>query len=198
MTNGRRKHGKHSAALPETQRVGARETEARTGAMTHRELEEKFATKEELKQSVKFLVERIDQGFQLHSQELRSVETNLTQKIDANEARADEFRSDVHRQFEASATNLTQKIDANEARNVNFRCDMDKQFEARGARIIEFLDEFESELCRQIQTMGKSLESKIEQQFEKNLYKTAFIVVAIGTSLYGVYLLVNTLMGGGG
>ena len=229
MTNGRRKHGKHSAALPETQRVGARETEARTGAMTHRELEEKFATKEELKQSVKFLVERIDQGFQLHSQELRSVETNLTQKIDANEARADEFRSDVHRQFEASATNLTQKIDANEARadefrsdvhrqfeasatNLNqkidanekradeFRSDMNEQFKSSEARSVDRLNEFKSEVYRQIQTMGKSLESMIEQQSEKNLYKTAFIVLIIGGSLsgltYGVYQLVKFLTGG--
>ena len=168
MTNGRRKHGKHSAALPETQPAGARETEAKTVIMTNRELEEKFATKEELKQSVKFLIERMDHEKQLHSQEQRSVESNLTQKIEAIE------------------------------RNVNFRCDMDKQFEASDARFIKFMDEFRSEGDKQIQTMTKSLESTIKQQYEKNMYKTAFIVVAIGTSLYGVYLLVNTLMGGGG
>ncbi len=149
MTNGRRKHGKHSAALPETQPASARETVAKTGAMTHRELEEKFATKEELKHSEKFLVEKMDHGFQLHSQELRSVETNLTQQIDA------------------STTNLNQKIDANEAR---------------------------------AEERAKRLESTIEQQSEKNLYKTAFLVVVIGGSLsgltYGVYQLVKFLTGG--
>ena len=183
MTN-QRKHGKHSAALPETQQTSARarETEARTGAMTNRELEEKFATKEELKQSEKFLAERIDYGFQLHSQELRSVETNLTQKIDANEKRADEFRSEMYRQFEAS-----------EARSV-------KRTEASEARIFDRLNEFKSEVYRQIETMGKSLESTIKQQSEKNLYKTVFLVVVIGGSLsgltYGVYQLVKFLTGG--
>ena len=74
MTN-QRKHGKHSAALPETQQTSprARETEARTGAMTHRELEEKFATKEELKLSDKFLAEKTKHEKLLDSQELQSV-----------------------------------------------------------------------------------------------------------------------------
>ena len=79
-----RKHSKHSAALPEAQPAGASETVAKTGAMTNRELEEKFATKEELKQSEKFLAERTDYGFQLHLQELQSVVTNLTQIFDAH------------------------------------------------------------------------------------------------------------------
>ena len=212
MTN-QRKHGKHSAALPETQQTSARarETEARTGVMTHRELEEKFATKEELKQSVKFLIERVDHENQLHSQQLQSVETNLTQKIDANEARDverfSELRSDMNRQFEAS-----------EARDAEFRSDIDKQFEASAARIIEKLNEFKSELFRYFaardkideeskkakekfdEERTKRLESTIEQQYEKNLYKTAFLVVVLGGSLsgltYGVYQLVKFLTGG--
>ena len=183
MTNGRRKHGKHSAALPETQPTSARETVAKTGAMmTHRELEEKFATKEELKQSKEFLTERIDHGFQLHSQELRSVETNLSQKIDANEKRAEDFRSDVNRQFEAIEARSVERTNASEA------------------RIFDRWNEFKSDVYRQIQTMGKSLESTIEQQSEKNLYKTVFLVVVIGGSLsgltYGVYQLVKFLIGG--
>ena len=194
MTNGR-KHGKHSAALPETQQTSARarETEARTGAMTNRELEEKFATKEELNQSEKFLAERIDHGFQLHSQELRSVETNLSQKIDANEKRAEDFRSDVNRQFEAIEARSVERTNASEARSV-------KRTNASEARIFDRLNEFKSDVYRQIQTMGKSLESTIEQQSEKNLYKTVFLVVAIGGSLsgltYGVYQLVKFLIGG--
>ena len=173
MTN-QRKHGKHSAALPETQPAGASETVAKTGAMTNRELEEKFATKEELKQSEKFLVEKTEHEKQLHSQELRSVETNLTQKIDASEA------------------NLTQKIDANEARGI-------ERTNASEARIFDRLNEFKSEVYRQVETMGKSLESMIEQQSEKNLYKTAFLVVIIGGSLsglvYGLYQLAKYLIG---
>ena len=177
MTNGRRKHGKHSAALPETQPAGARETVAKTGAMTNRELEEKFATKEDLKQSEKFLIVKTEQEIQLLSQQMRSMETNLTQRIDANEARADEFRSDVHRQFEA-----------NEARSV-------ERTNASEARIFDRLNEFKSDVNRQIQTMGKSLESMIKQQSEKNLYKTAFIVVIIGASLIVVYQFVKPFFG---
>ena len=229
MTNGRRKHGKHSAALPETQPASARETVAKTGAMTHRELEEKFATKEELKHSEKFLVEKMDHGFQLHSQELRSVETNLTQqidasttnlnqKIDANEARAAEFRSDMNEQF-----------NDNDARVAEFRSDMNEQFKDNDARNVERIDQsnqfylqelrsVETNLTQQIdasttnlnqkidanearaEERAKRLESTIEQQSEKNLYKTAFLVVVIGGSLsgltYGVYQLVKFLTGG--
>ncbi len=244
MTNGRRKQGKHSAALPETQPAGARETEAKTVVMTNRELEEKFATKEELKHSEKFLVVKTEQEIQLLSQQMRSMETNLTQKIDANEARsveridasetnltqkidasetnltqkidanearADEFRSDMNRQFEASQTNLTQKIDANEARSVK-RTEASearsvKRTEASEARIIEKLNEFKSEVFKHFaakdkinEESTKRLESTIEQQSEKNLYKTAFLVVIIGASLsgltYGVYQLVKFLTGG--
>ena len=255
MTNGRRKHGKHSAALPETQPAGARETEAKTVIMTHRELEEKFATKEELKQSKKFLVEKTKHEKQLHSQELRSVETNLTQKIDSNEARAEErmadkeardverfseLRSDMNRQFEASEanltqiieahvsnltqkveaseTNLTQKIDANEKRVDEFRSDVNEQFkdsdarnvksrEASEARIIEKLNEFKSEVFKHFaikekfdEESKKNLKSTLEQQSEKNLYKTAFLVVVIGASLsalvYGLYRLAMFFIGG--
>ena len=287
MTNGRRKHGKHSAALPETQPAGARESVAKTGIMTNRELEEKFATKEELKQSKKFLVEKTKHEKQLHSQELRSVETNLTQKIDANEKRADDFRSDVNRQFEAieagndefrsdmneqfkssdarsvkrteaSESRIIEKLndfrsdvnrqfEAIEAGNAEFRSDVNRQFEAIEAgndefrsdmneqfkssdarsvkrtgasesRIIEKLNEFKSEVFRHFaikdkideeskkakekfdEERTKRLESTIEQQSEKNLYKTAFLVVVIGGSLsgltYGVYQLVKFLTGG--
>ncbi len=305
MTNGRRKHGKHSAALPETQPAGARESVAKTGIMTNRELEEKFATKEELKQSKKFLIEKTKHEKQLHSQELRSVETNLTQKIDANEKRADDFRSDVNRQFEAieagndefrsdmneqfkssdarsvkrteaSESRIIEKLndfrsdvnrqfeaieagnaefrsdvnrqfEAIEAGNAEFRSDVNRQFEAIEAgndefrsdmneqfkssdarsvkrtgasesRIIEKLNEFKSEVFRHFaikdkideeskkakekfdEERTKRLESTIEQQSEKNLYKTAFLVVVIGGSLsgltYGVYQLVKFLTGG--
>ena len=47
----------------------------------------------------------------------------------------------------------------------------------------------------------KRLESTIEQQSEKNLYKTAFLVVVIGASLsalvYGLYRLAMFFVGGG-
>ena len=282
MTNGR-KQGKHSAALPETQPAGARESVAKTGIMTNRELEEKFATKEELKQSENFLVEKSEHEKQLHSQQLQSVETNLTQKveaseanltqkveaseanltqkveaseanltqkveaseanltqkIDANEKRADEFRSDVNEQFKDSdarnveridqsnqlhsqelrsvETNLNQKIDANEARAAEFRSDMNEQFKDSDARNIERIAASEANLIQKIdanetnltqkidanearaEERAKHLESTIEQQSEKNLYKTAFLVVVIGGSLsglaYGLYQLAKYLMG---
>ena len=206
MTN-QRKHGKHSAALPETQPAGASETVAKTGAMTNRELEEKFATKEELKQSEKFLVEKTEHEKQLHSQELRSVETNLTQKIDASEANltqkidANEARSvertnaseanltqkidaseaNLTQKIDANEANLTQKIDANEARADEFRSDVNRQFEASEARSVE---------------RTKNLMSMIKQQSEKNLYKTAFIVVIVGASLIVVYQFVKPFLGG--
>ena len=231
MTN-QRKHGKHSAALPETQPASTRETVAKTGAMTIRELEEKFATKEELKHSENFLAEKMDHGFQLHSQELRSVETNLTQKIDANEARAAEFRSDMNEQFKSSdaraaefRSDMNEQFKSSDARAAEFRSDMNEQFKSSDARAAEFRsdmnEQFKDSDARNIERIAaseanliqkidanearaeeraKHLESTIEQQSEKNLYKTAFLVVVIGGSLsglaYGVYQLVKFLTGG--
>ena len=213
MTN-QRKHGKHSAALPETQPASTRETVAKTGAMTIRELEEKFATKEELKHSENFLAEKMDHGFQLHSQELWSVETNLTQKIDANEARAAEFRSDMNEQFKSSdaraaefRSDMNEQFKSSDARAAEFRSDMNEQFKDSDARNIERIAASEANLIQKIdanearaEERAKHLESTIEQQSEKNLYKTAFLVVVIGGSLsglaYGVYQLVKFLTGG--
>ena len=66
---------------------------------------------------------------------------------------------------------------------------MNGQIEAKEARDKERMEEKE----KRGEERTKRLESTIEQQSEKNLYKTAFLVVIIGGSLsglvYGLYQL---------
>ena len=174
----RNKPGKHAAALPQPKAAVVGKSEAKAVAATNPEREKKFATKNDLKQLKKLLVAKMEHGFQLILQQLRFEVTNLTQKIDSNDARNSE-------RSVASDARFNEKFDELRSEIVQLRSDMDKQFEAKDKIDAERSAASEARINERF----NHLETLMKQESEKNLYKFAVIVTIILGAMAAVYQL---------